>query len=83
MIIGTVGYMSPEQARGEKAVGPAADVYALGAVLYEALAGVHPFRAETPMSVLFNIAHRDPDPILTRIESCPPALAMLVDDPDR
>lgn len=51
-ILGTPAYLSPEQIRGQ-AASPASDIYALGIVIYEALAGMVPFYDETPATVLF------------------------------
>ena len=50
-IIGTPAYMSPEQAQGEKVDGRS-DIYALGVILYEMLAGTQPYQATTPMAVV-------------------------------
>jgi serine/threonine protein kinase len=52
-VFGTPHYMAPEQAQGKKDIGPPADVYALGIMLYEMLVGQCPFDAPTPLSILY------------------------------
>lgn len=74
MVMGTAQYLSPEQAAGQKSF-PPSDVYSLGVVAYETLAGVRPFHGENPIAVA--MAHvRDAPPMLP--PDVPPPVAALV-----
>lgn len=58
-IVGTPGYMAPEQARSEKQLTTAVDVYGLGAVMYELLTGRPPFQAATPLDTILKALDKD------------------------
>src|SRR6266478_5601397 len=62
LVLGTAHYMSPEQARGQK-VGARSDIWSLGVVIYEMIAGNPPFRGETPSDCIASILTTEPPPL--------------------
>ncbi len=76
-VMGTVAYMSPEQARGESVSHPS-DIFALGIVLYELAAGRHPFKAETLVGYLHAITLQTPPPLTQLKPELPAALDALI-----
>jgi hypothetical protein len=77
-VVGTVAYMSPEQAAGRR-VGPSSDVYSAGMVLYELFAGAHPLRGETPAQTLSNVIAARLPSLATLRPDLPEELVELVD----
>ncbi len=77
VVIGTVGYMSPEQARG-KEVDARSDIFSLGALIYEMVAQRRPFEGETPSDTLAAILKTEPPPISELIPEIPPELVRII-----
>jgi eukaryotic-like serine/threonine-protein kinase len=78
-IMGTPYYMAPEQARGKKEVDPRADLFSLGAVLYEMITERVPFEGESFSEVIYALATEIPPPIKQLRPEAPQSLSDLVD----
>ena len=76
-ILGTVPYMSPEQARGAL-VDKGTDIWSLGVVLYEMVTGHQPFIGDTPREVMTSILEKEPPPLTTFIRQAPPELQQII-----
>jgi eukaryotic-like serine/threonine-protein kinase len=78
MVLGTLAYMSPEQASGEKQVDHRTDLWALGVVLYEMLAGRRPFAQDTIAALFHAVQALDPMPLDELRPGVSPGLQQLV-----
>ncbi|MEO7329803.1 MAG: serine/threonine-protein kinase, partial [Minicystis sp.] len=77
-MVGTPGYMAPEQARGEKQLSPRADVFSLGCVLFRCLTGRRPFEADDLMAILLKLVLEDAPRLRSLREEAPAALDDLL-----
>lgn len=88
MMLGTPYYISPEQARGEKTLDHRTDIYSLGVILYELIAGRVPFMADTPYAIVHGHIYQDPEPPSAYNETLSPEvdaviMRALAKDPDK
>ena len=77
VILGTVNYMSPEQAKGER-VDQRTDIFSLGVVLYEMITGNAPFASESIPETFAKLIEHDPEPIRTRVSGVPDAIVQTI-----
>jgi serine/threonine protein kinase/Tfp pilus assembly protein PilF len=78
LVLGTAHYMSPEQARGQK-VDARSDIWSLGVVLYEMMAGRQPFRGDTPSDCIASILTTEPAPLSRVLRYAPPELESILE----
>ncbi len=77
IVVGTPRYMSPEQARGQK-IDERTDIFSLGTVIYEMIAGRRPFEGETPTDVIAALLGNEPPPLSTYLPGVPQWLEQIV-----
>jgi serine/threonine-protein kinase len=77
--VGTPSYMAPEQATSAKTVGPAADVWAVGVMLYRVLTGALPFTGDGPYEVVLRVCSTPHPPVLSVAPDADPVLAAIVE----
>lgn len=78
LVVGTPDYMSPEQAGGEPIIGPQSDLYSLGVMTYQLIAGQRPFPGTTPGAILLQQLKGPPTPLRRMRPECPESLASAV-----
>ena len=78
MSLGTPHYMSPEQAMGERELDARSDVYSLGAMAYEMLAGEPPYTGATAQAIVAKVITEKPAPLTTRRDTVPPHVAAAI-----
>jgi predicted Ser/Thr protein kinase len=76
-VIGTPGYMSPEQVKGEQ-VAPPSDIFSVGVLLYELLTGTPAFGSTSATSIMYKIVHEEPKPLHVVNSALPPYLEAIV-----
>ena len=77
LVMGTVPYMSPEQAQG-LVVDARSDIFSLGSILYEAATGVRPFHGDSTIDTLHKILHSEPEPLAQRVPDAPLQLQWIL-----
>ena len=80
IMVGTPGFISPEQARGSLSVGPPSDVFSLGCLLYMCLTGFPPFGSPSTALTFMKIMTESPPPLRTLVPEAPASLEQLVID---
>ena len=77
-VVGTPGWLAPEQARGEPNIDERADIWATGVLLYQAASGAQPFLRDTSVATILAVVLEDPEPLRSRSPGIPTALATII-----